>query len=242
LSGRSNISCLCGMKISTKARLHALYIRFCDFCHHTRFAGTVCSEEPMAYSIEVVQPFLPSSTLDSKKHNLAEAARCINRVVVRPGELFSFWHIVGNPNDTKRFKEGRSIHAGVLSSDVGGGLCQASGIIFHAALLAGMEIVERYNHSVDLYTDDTRYTPLGTDATVFYGFRDLRLRNPFSFNICFQLVVEDNYLCVFLQSEQPIPLQSLTIHVKEDTDGYKHVSVLNAEGKQVSSSCYAPLQ
>jgi hypothetical protein len=49
--------------------------------------------------------------------------------------------------------------------------------VYHIGIIAGLDIIERYNHSVDIYTDDTRFAPLGTDATVVYGYKDLRIRN-----------------------------------------------------------------
>lgn len=165
------------MKLSTKAWIRSKYVYIRDILRRTSFASGVLSDSDYIYAIDLVQPFMPSPTLESKKHNLREAASCINKIVVYPNEIFSFWHIVGNPNNRKRFKEGRSIHAGCQGIDIGGGLCQASGIIHHLALIAGLSIEERFNHSVDLYTDSTRFTPLGTDATVFYGFKDLRICN-----------------------------------------------------------------
>ncbi|HTP30232.1 MAG TPA: VanW family protein, partial [Anaeromyxobacteraceae bacterium] len=36
---------------------------------------------------------------------------------------------------------------------------------------------ERHSHSIDLYTDSTRFAPLGADATVAYGRKDLRFEN-----------------------------------------------------------------
>jgi vancomycin resistance protein VanW len=35
--------------------------------------------------------------------------------------------------------------------------------------------VERYNHSV--YGEATKYVPLGQDAAIFYGFKDLKFKN-----------------------------------------------------------------
>jgi len=41
--------------------------------------------------------------------------------------------------------------------------------------LANLPIVERYNHSV--YGEATKYVPLGQDAAIFYGFKDLKFKN-----------------------------------------------------------------
>lgn len=230
------------MKNSTKALIRSIYVRLTDIIRRTPFArsrrGRLIAFE---HAITLSQPFKPSATLEAKKHNLREAASRINDIVIAPGEVFSFWHIVGNPNNKRRFREGRSIHKGRVSTDVGGGLCQASGIIHHLALLAGLQVIERYNHSVDLYTDETRFAPLGTDATVFYGFRDLRILNNTTSAIRFQLYVEENELQAELSSERPLAQDELDIRTEVDERGYKHVVVRNSTGMVISTSVYEPL-
>jgi vancomycin resistance protein YoaR len=55
---------------------------------------------------------------------------------------------------------------------LGGGICQVSTTLFNAALFAGLEIVERKNHSI--YID---HYPKGRDATVTAGSPNMRFRN-----------------------------------------------------------------
>ena len=73
-------------------------------------------------------------------------------------------------------------------------MCQLSGLLYHLALTAGLNVVERYPHSVDLYTEETRYTPLGADATTAYGYKDLRLLNNLKIPVCFRIKIEGNQL------------------------------------------------
>jgi vancomycin resistance protein VanW len=89
---------------------------------------------------------------------------------------------------------GINIIKGQLDFDYGGGLCQLSGLLYHLALTAGLGIVERHPHSADLYTDETRYTPLGADATTAYGYKDLRLKNTLDVPVCFRIRIEDDQL------------------------------------------------
>lgn len=60
----------------------------------------------------------------------------------------------------------------VLCPVYGGGICQGSTTIYNAALMAGMEIVERDCHAIP-----SSYCPIGLDATVDYGSIDFRFRN-----------------------------------------------------------------
>lgn len=67
-------------------------------------------------------------------------------------------------------------------------------MVYHLALIAGLKVTERHSHSVDIYEEDQRYTPLGADATVVWGFKDLRLHNPYPFAVSLGLAVRDGAL------------------------------------------------
>lgn len=231
------------MKQSHKAFLRNLYVRAFDLLRHERFAHADSASQSYGERRHTLsQPFKPSATLEAKCHNLREAALRINRIVIYPGEVFSFWHIVGNPNNRRRFRAGRSIHAGVATLDVGGGLCQASGIIHHMALLLGLEVMERHNHSVDLYTDETRFAPIGTDATVFFGFKDLRLRNNTDVPFCFELEVCEAELKLHIRSESELPaLRELVTETVEGQEGHKDVTISDISGDVICKSHYRPM-
>lgn len=226
--------------LALKSTLRMAATRFRDALGPSCFARKRDTGTAMPHSLVLTQPFMPSPTLEAKKHNLREAARLINRVTVMPDETFSFWRIVGNPNDPSRFVEGRSIRAGVATTDRGGGLCQISGIIHHAALLAGWKVTERHNHSIDLYTDETRFAPLGTDATVFYGFKDLRIVNDTPAPLKFHIDILPTELKLTVTSSLPITTLPLDISLETDPSGTKHVTV-SRSGRVVSTSRYLPL-
>lgn len=231
------------MKLSCKARLRMAFVKLKDSLLRVPFARPAHENPILPYSFCISQPFKPSATLESKKHNLRAAAERINPLLIRPGEVFSFWRAVGNPNNRKRFREGRSIHAGKTTLDVGGGLCQASGIIHHMALLTGLDILERHNHSVDLYTEESRFAPLGTDATVFYGFKDLRLRNNTDGLLRLRLDVGHDQITLQLSSDKPLSIRELAIETTLSSEGDKHVTVTDtARSRVVSTSVYRPLQ
>lgn len=220
-----------------------MYVRLMDAIHRVPFAKPRTDSPEMTYAIELSQPFKPSETLESKKHNLREAATCINRLTIRPGEVFSFWHTVGSPNNPKRFAAGRTIHHGVVKLDLGGGLCQASGIIHHAAVLAGMQITERHNHSVDLYTEETRFAPLGTDATVFYGFKDFRFVNTTQAPIRIELLIREEEIVVRLLSTTPIEQRELATRIEKIDEKKKRVILTDAaDGSFINESIYEECQ
>jgi vancomycin resistance protein VanW len=114
---------------------------------------------------------------ENKLNNIRLTASKLSGLVIPQGAIFSFWHLVGNPSERYGFKKSRIIRNGVVDFEVGGGVCQVSGMVYLAALKAGLTILERHNHSVDIYEEHERIAPLGADATVVYGSKDLQFIN-----------------------------------------------------------------
>jgi len=161
---------------------------------------------------------------EAKRRNLALAAAAINGIVLEPGAIFSFWHIVGRPTARRGFVPGRSLVAGRVELDHGGGLCQISGILYHLALLGGLEVVERHPHTLDIYTEEARYTPLGADAAVAFGFKDLRIANPFSFPISLVAELRGERLLGAIAAPGLVTERRLRFE-REDRDGRRMVTL-----------------
>ena len=206
-----------------------------DFFNRIPFAIKK-SEEELPYKITIQQPFISQEFLENKKHNLKVASEKINQIIIYPNEIFSFWKIVKNPNNTNVYKSGRSLVAGKLQEQIGGGLCQISGATFHLALLSRLKIGERHQPSVAIYTEENRYTPLGTDATVVFGYKDLRIRNPYHFPIQFWFSVEENHFIGELCSKEKIESSALNFEIK-NSENQKTVSIID-NGKIISVSHY----
>jgi vancomycin resistance protein VanW len=126
-----------------------------------------------------------------KERNVALAAARLDRVKVPPFGLFSYHHLVGRPSRWRGFRPGLELRNGTTSSGIGGGCCQISNLVHWLALLAGMKIVERHRHALDLFPDDHRAVPFGSGATVFYNYADLRFENPLDEPVLLRLVIED---------------------------------------------------
>jgi vancomycin resistance protein VanW len=133
----------------------------------------------------VAQSIQRADHWEGKLANLRLAAERLNGAIILPGDIFSFWALVGAPDTANGFQIGRSIRRDVLGAEVGGGLCQLSGLAYELGLRSGLDVAERHAHSQDLYTEATRFTPLGLDATVVWGYKDLRLKSNLPFPIAF---------------------------------------------------------
>jgi len=167
--------------------------------------------------VTIEQRINASQWAENKVHNLRLAASKFQNLPLEPGRVFSYWRCLGEPSVRAGYKVGINIIKGRLDFDVGGGLCQLSGLLYHLALTAGLEIVERHAHSVDLYTDETRYTPLGADATTAYGYKDLRLRNTLGGPLCFRVRVGPDQVIGSLCA--PVPLVLYELEFRKSVSG-----------------------
>lgn len=219
---------------SVKVQIRLLQRRWND-----RSMPFATSREPISdrQQVAVKQVIKKSHLFENKVHNLQLAARSIERIVILPGEVFSFWKTVGNPSEANGYKAGRNIVNSVLREATGGGLCQLSGIIYHTALLSGLAIVERYNHTIDIYAEEDRFTPLGADATVVYGYKDLRIRNPFSTPVRFTFSFGEETIECQLNSETAVQSHVLRFQRTEKATT-REVETRNAAGTVLAMSVY----
>lgn len=109
--------------------------------------------------------------------NLKLAVECINGVILRPGEVFSYWRLIGKPTRRKGYKEGMILVNGMVRPGVGGGLCQLSNLIFWMTIHTPLTVLERHRHGYDVFPDSNRTQPFGSGATCFYPYGDLMIRN-----------------------------------------------------------------
>jgi vancomycin resistance protein YoaR len=95
------------------------------------------------------------------------------KLFLAPGEEFDFKKEVGPRTPERGYVKAPGISPGVVLEDqYGGGICEVSTAVFNAALLAGLKITERTNHSI--YFD---HYPKGRDATVSDPGPNLRFVN-----------------------------------------------------------------
>lgn len=113
----------------------------------------------------------------NKIHNLRLAAGEIDGIVVKPGETFSYWRLIGKPTRTKGYQEGMVLFYGDYHPGVGGGLCQLSNLLYWMTLHTPLRVTERWRHSFDVFPDVDRTQPFGSGATCFYNYLDLQIYN-----------------------------------------------------------------
>jgi vancomycin resistance protein VanW len=113
----------------------------------------------------------------NKITNLKLAVKCVNGGILRPGEVCSYWRLIGKPTKRKGYQAGMELVNGTVRPGIGGGLCQLSNLIFWMTIHTPLTVVERHRHGYDVFPDSNRTQPFGSGATCYYPYGDLMIRN-----------------------------------------------------------------
>ncbi|WP_041445368.1 VanW family protein [Syntrophobotulus glycolicus] len=179
------------------------------------FAGSACyaatfqtSQLPFKVAEHQTPLYRPLRNVDmwlqeNKVINLKLAAEKINGLVLKPGETFSFWRLVGKPTRAKGFTEGMVLNNGSFVPGIGGGLCQLSNLIYWMTLHTPLQVKERWRHTHDVFPDAERTQPFGSGATVVYNYIDLQITNETQYSYQLQIRVGVRCLEGEWRSEQP---------------------------------------
>lgn len=200
---RSYLRNLAGREFYTaKRRLRwlAMSRQFAKPEKYTRLEHTIFAHRSMMLRpLRDVEMYLQHNKIT----NLRLAIAPINGVVIRPGETFSIWRLVGRPTARRGFLDGLVLHNGRIEKGIGGGLCQLGNLLYWMALHSPLTVAERWRHGFDVFPDINRTIPFACGATLAYNYIDLQLRNdtPETFQI--DLWLDDKYLNGELRSDRP---------------------------------------
>ena len=114
----------------------------------------------------------------NKTASLEIAAACIDGLILKPGETFSFWRLVGRPTVRRGFKMGFVLRNGTIQQDIGGGLCQMTNLIYWMTIHTDLQVTERWRHGFDVFPDAGRTQPFASGATCSCNYVDLQIHNP----------------------------------------------------------------
>ncbi|MDD6611079.1 MAG: VanW family protein [Clostridiales bacterium] len=156
---------------------------------------------------------------ENKAVNLSLAAPKVTGILIRPGETFSFWHLVGSLSARKGYLEGLAISNGQPKAGTGGGMCQFTNLIHWMILHTPLKIVEHHHHDgMDLFPDFNRQIPFGTGTSIVYNYLDYRFYNPT--DTTYQLIVYTTpaYLCGELRATKP---QKYTYHIVAENEHFE---------------------
>ncbi|TJY41979.1 vanomycin resistance protein VanB [Cohnella pontilimi] len=165
-----------------------------------------------------------------RSHNVTVAAKALNDTLLQPDEIFEYGKIVDKAEKQYGWREAPVIVKGKLTPGVGGGICQVSSTLYNAILQAGLDVVERRNHSLVVH-----YLPPGLDATFADGYVNFRFRNSTGKQLLIRTVVQDKRVTVKLFGTLPdnVTYRTETEQIKVIQPNVKYVGNPNiALGKE----------
>ena len=142
---------------------------------------------------------------ENKVTNIMLACSKINGLIIHPGEVFSFWKMIGNPTKRAGYKEGLVISKNNLSKGYGGGLCQLANMIHWLILNSPLTVIELHHHSDALFPDDRRRVPFGTGTSVAFNSVDYRFKNTTDQDVQLLVWCENGDLCGELRTTREFP-------------------------------------
>lgn len=142
----------------------------------------------------------------NKADNIRLACSRIDRIVINPGETFSFWKLVGKTSKRNGFTEGRILKNGKLVAGLGGGLCNLANTLHLLFIHSPLTAVEVHHHSDALAPDPGGIrVPYSAGTSVNYNFIDLRFRNDTDQPVQLHTYCDGDDLCCQLLTTAEFP-------------------------------------
>ena len=151
----------------------------------------------------------------NKVHNLKLIAPRFQRLLIAPGETFSFCRATGNATKRRGFKMGMRLHDGQAIPGIGGGICQMANLLHWMILHTPLTITQRSDHSFDPFPDNGRVLPWGVGCSISSNYVDLQFRN--DTNTTFQICVDvgEKYLEGEIRADRELP-HSYKVFAREE--------------------------
>jgi vancomycin resistance protein VanW len=142
----------------------------------------------------------------NKVVNLRLASARVDRLVIRPGQTFSFNRVVGSCTRRKGYIDGLRLSDGIAVAGVGGGICQLANLLHWMFLHSPLTVVDRSEHSFDPFPDNGRVVPWGVGCTIAYNYVDLVVRNDTASTFQLRTWVGDTHLHGELRGDRELPV------------------------------------
>lgn len=224
-------------KISLKKEILKRHIQ--NFKQGKKFSKT-CKESLLpnvvsSHSIKLIKrgPGIDNNLQKGKATNIQIAAQTLNHIIIKPGEEFSFWSLVGNTTKRKGYQEGRVIFNEEVVPGIGGGLCNLANLLHLLIVHSPMEITEFHAHSDALDPDKGERKPFANGTSVQYNNQDYRFKNNTDQVMQLRTWVDNEILFGELRSESQFPFTFQIIeedhHFKKEGDHYYRNSMIYRE-------------
>lgn len=157
--------------------------------------------------------------------NIAAAAGYLDGIILKPGQVFSFYKYAGPYN-----KKGYVYYDSILAN----GVCQVVSTVYNTTLLGGLKVVERYSHERKM-----TYVPGGLDATTASKANgaviDYKFKNTYDYPIYISAYTRNGKVTVefWSNSRAKDGKTYKTESVKIGYNAYKAYLLVFKDGKQI---------
>lgn len=136
----------------------------------------------------------------NRNGNIKNGAELLDGHVLFPEESFSLNGVLAPWTEEHGWFPAGTYVDGAVSNSLGGGICQVSSTLYNALLLAEIEIVDRFPHSMSV-----GYVPLAADAALAGDYKDLVFKNNTNAPIYIQAIYTEGSITfkVFGYDERP---------------------------------------
>ena len=143
---------------------------------------------------------------ENKIHNLKLAAATLDHMLIRPGETFSFSLTTRHADRREPYRDGLTVINGHLTTAPGGGMCQLSNLLFWVFLHSPLTITERHGHGSKDFPEPPSDAPMGVDATLAEGWKDLKVRNDTDYTFQIHIAFDEENISGYLYANRQDPL------------------------------------
>lgn len=207
-----------GRVIDTEASVDSVYEQLtgdwngaaCDFDLVVKVDEPQGTAEDLEKVKDVLGTFTTSYSTSGgpRSANVANGCRLLNGITLYPGDEISALEAITPFTEDNGYYMAASYLNGQVVDSLGGGICQVSTTLYNAVLLAELEVIERYNHSMIV----TYVDPSADAAIAESSGKDFKFKNNLEYPV---------YIEGYTTPEKTI---TFTIYGVETRDSSREVS------------------
>lgn len=216
----------------------------CTVVSREELAALAASMVPGSYILAGTCTTSFKGSSSNRINNITVASSKLNGLVVENGTVVSVSDVFTPRTSANGYKMAGTYMDGKNVEGMGGGICQVSSTAYNALMNAGVTVTMRYPHSSPVH-----YLPLGLDATISAGSRDLQFRNDYPDPIIMETFVEGKNLTinVYVKADNLNGLSyrlwsEKTSSMSATTYLTTYINGVEAEVREVGRSKYRPLK
>ncbi len=139
---------------------------------YDEISATVTEHKLRANTVLISEYTTELNDNENRNVNIELMCKAVDGFAIAPGGTMSVNALSGRRTAEKGYMSAPAIIDGAIEDEIGGGICQLSGTLYNAALLADLEVIERKRHSYP-----SEYLPVGLDSTLDWNDKDLKIKN-----------------------------------------------------------------